>query len=36
MVDEWNEKEFSISGTITYLTVVNDENNTVTKIDEIK
>ena len=36
MVDEWNEKEFSISGRITHLTVVNYENNIVSKIEEIE
>lgn len=36
MADEWNEKEFSISGKITHLTVVNYENDTVTKIEEIE
>lgn len=29
MVDQWNEKEFSISGKITHLTVVNYENDTI-------
>lgn len=36
MVDEWNMKEFSISGGITHLTVVNYEYDAVTKIEEIK
>lgn len=36
MVDEWNEKEFSISGKVTNLTVVNYEDNIVTKIEEIE
>lgn len=36
MVDKWNEKEFSIHGTISLLTVVKYENNTVTKIEEIE
>ena len=36
MVDKWNEKEFSIQGTISLLTVVKYENNTVTKIEEIE
>ena len=36
MVDEWNQKEFSISGRITHLTVVNYENNIVSKIEEIE
>lgn len=36
MVDEWNGKDFSISGKITHLTIVNYENNTVTKIEDIE
>jgi len=36
MVDEWNRKEFSISGKIKYLTIVNYENDTVTKLHEIE
>lgn len=36
MVDEWNRKEFSISGKINYLTIVNYENNKVTKVHEIE
>jgi len=36
MVDEWNRKEFSISGKITLLTIVSYENDTVTKIEEIE
>jgi len=36
MVDEWNRKEFSISGKIKYLTIVNFENDTVTKLHEIE
>lgn len=36
MVDEWNGQEFSISGSITHLTVVKYENDTVTKIEEIE
>ena len=36
MVDEWNENEFSISGTILRLTVVNYENGIVTKIEDIR
>ena len=36
MVDEWNTKEFSISGTISCLTIVKYHNNVVTKIEEIK
>lgn len=36
MVDECNKKDFSISGKITHLTVVNYENDTVTKIEEIE
>ena len=36
MVDEWNEKEFSISGRITHLTIVNYENNIVSKIEELE
>ena len=36
MVDEWNKKDFSISGKITHLTVVNYEDDTVTEIEEIE
>lgn len=36
MVDEWNEKEFSISGRISHLTIVKYENNCVTKIKDIE
>lgn len=36
MVDEWNEKEFSIPGRITHLTVVSYENNLLTKINDIE
>lgn len=36
MVDEWNGQEFSISGRITHLTVVNYANSIVTKIEEIE
>jgi len=36
MVDEWNQKEFSISGKVNYLTIVNYENDKVTKIQEIE
>ena len=36
MVDQWNEKEFSIAGTISRLTVVSYENNIITKIEEIE
>jgi len=36
MVDEWNQKEFSISGKVNYLTKVNYENDKVTKIQEIE
>ncbi|MGB9772354.1 MAG: 2'-5' RNA ligase family protein [Candidatus Kapaibacteriota bacterium] len=36
MVDEWNKKDFSISGKITHLTIVNYENDRVTKIEEIE
>jgi hypothetical protein len=36
MVDEWNEKEFSISGKVTCLSVVKFENDRVTSIREIE
>lgn len=36
MVDEWNKKEFELSGTISLLTIVKYENNVVTIIEEIK
>ena len=36
MVDDWNKNEFSISGTISRLTVVNYENEMLTKIEDIK
>lgn len=36
MVDEWNEKDFSISGRITHLTIVNYENNIVTDLEHIE
>lgn len=36
MVDTWNEKEFSIYGSISKLSVVRYENNTVTKIEDIE
>ncbi len=36
MVDEWNEKEFSITGRISHLTLVNYENNLVTEIEKIE
>jgi 2'-5' RNA ligase len=36
MVDEWNEKDFSISGRITHLTIVNYENNIVTELEDIE
>lgn len=36
MVDEWNEKDFSISGTITHLTLVKYENNEVTNLEVIE
>lgn len=36
MVDEWNEKEFFISGKIINLTIVNYDNGLITKIEEIE
>jgi len=36
MVDEWNKTEFEINGTISKLTVVEYETNSVRKIEEIK
>lgn len=36
MVDEWNKDEFEINGTISSLTIVEFENNSVRKTDEIK
>jgi 2'-5' RNA ligase len=36
MVDSWNKKEFSISGTISNLTIVEFENNKVTKLQDIE
>ena len=36
MVDQWNAKELSISGTISSLTVVNYDNGVVTRMEEIE
>jgi len=36
MVDEWSAKEFSISRRISHLTIVNYEENTVNKLEEIE
>ncbi len=36
MVDEWNEKEFAISGTIARLTIVKYEDGVVTTIEDIE
>ena len=36
MVDKWNKREFSISGTISRLTIVKYEKDTVTKLSEIE
>lgn len=36
MVDEWNEKDFSISGRITHLTIVNYKNSIVTELEDIE
>jgi len=36
MVDEWNKQDFSICGKITNLTIVNYEDNIVTKIEEVE
>lgn len=36
MVDEWNEKDFAISGTISQLTIVNYENGEVEKLQDIR
>lgn len=36
MVDEWNSIDFSISGRITHLTIVNYENNIVTELENIE
>ena len=36
MVDNWNKKDFSISGTIANLTIVEFENNKVTKLQDIE
>ena len=36
MVDEWNEKEFELCGTISRLTVVSYEDDIVTTIEEIR
>ena len=36
MVDEWNEKEFTISGTVAALTIVKYEDGIVTAIEEIE
>lgn len=36
MVDEWNKNDFAIKGTVTTLTVVEFENNTVRKIMDLK
>lgn len=36
MVNEWNNKEFAISGSISRLTIVNYENDIVTKLKEIE
>ena len=36
MVDEWNAKEISIRGTISSLTIINYENDVVTRLEEIE
>jgi 2'-5' RNA ligase superfamily protein len=36
MVDSWNKKDFSIKGKITKLTIVEYENNKVTKLQDIE
>ena len=36
MVDSWNKKDFSISGTISNLTIVEFENNKVIKLQDIE
>ncbi len=36
MADEWNKKDFSISGTISCLTIVKYDNSIVTNIEDIK
>ncbi len=35
MADEWNERDFTIPGIISKLTIINYANNIVTKLDEI-
>lgn len=36
MADEWNETDFTISGSITHLTIVNYENGIVTELEDIE
>ena len=36
MVDEWNENDFSIAGTISQLSIVKYENNIIEIIRQIK
>jgi hypothetical protein len=36
MVDEWNSKDFEMQGSVSRLTILNYENNTITKIEEIE
>lgn len=36
MVDEWNEKEFAISGSISVLSIIKYEDGVVTTIEEIE
>jgi hypothetical protein len=36
MVDQWNEKDFSVRGEISHLTVVQYENNTIVEIEKLQ